>query len=91
MTPTTEDPNLGNNTATVEDPVISDVQLGIEKKTTGANPVVAGRSTEFTITVTNAGPAKAKNVQVVDQLEAGLRATRPTARVGPAIWVRARS
>ncbi len=75
VTPTTEDPNLGNNTATVEDPVISDVQLGIEKKTTGANPVVAGRSTEFTITVTNAGPAKAKNVQVVDQLEAGLRAT----------------
>ena len=64
-----------NNTATVEDPVISEVQLGISKKTTGANPVSRGSSTEFTITVTNAGPAKAKNVQVVDQLEAGLRAT----------------
>jgi uncharacterized repeat protein (TIGR01451 family) len=75
VTPTTEDPNLVNNTAKDLVPVISEVQLGIEKKTTGANPVVAGRSTEFTITVTNAGPAKAKNVQVVDQLEAGLRAT----------------
>ena len=75
VTPTTEDPNLGNNTSTVEDPVVADVQLGISKKTTGANPVTAGTSTEFTITVTNAGPAKAKNVQVVDQLEPGLRAT----------------
>ncbi len=78
VTPTTEDPNPGNNTSTVEDPVVADVQLGISKKTTGANPVTAGRSTEFTITVTNAGPAKAKNVQVVDQLEAGLRATSAT-------------
>jgi uncharacterized repeat protein (TIGR01451 family) len=59
----------------VEDPVIAEVQLGISKKTTGPDPVTAGRSTEFTITVTNAGPAKAKNVQVVDELEAGLRAT----------------
>ncbi len=75
VTPTTEDPIPGNNTSTVEDPVVADVQLGIAKKTTGANPVTAGQSTEFTITVTNAGPAKAKNVQVVDELEAGLRAT----------------
>ncbi len=78
VTPTTEDFNKENNTSTVEDPVVSEVQLGIAKKTTGANPVTAGQSTEFTITVTNAGPAKAKNVQVVDQLEAGLRATSAT-------------
>ena len=78
VTPTTEDPNLENNTSTVTDPVVSEVQLGIAKKTTGANPVTAGQSTEFTITVTNAGPAKAKNVQVVDELEAGLKATSAT-------------
>ena len=48
--------------------MVSEVQLGIAKKTTGANPVTAGQSTEFTITVSNFGPAKAKNVVVVDQL-----------------------
>ena len=78
VTPTTEDQDLSNNTSAVEDPVVSEVQLGIAKKTTGANPVTAGQSSEFTITVTNAGPAKAKNVQVVDQLEAGLKATSAT-------------
>ena len=74
VTGTTEDPNLENNTDTVTDPVVSEVQLGIAKKTTGANPVTAGQSTEFTITVSNFGPAKAKNVVVVDELEAGLKA-----------------
>ena len=78
VTGTTEDPNLKNNKDEVVDPVVSEVQLGIAKKTTGANPVTAGQSTEFTITVSNFGPAKAKNVVVVDQLEAGLRATSAT-------------
>ena len=78
VTGTTPDPNPDNNTDTVTDPVVSDVQLEIAKKTTGANPVTAGTATEFTITVSNLGPAKAKNVVVVDQLEAGLRATSAT-------------
>ncbi|MEI2785802.1 MAG: hypothetical protein V9E82_08905 [Candidatus Nanopelagicales bacterium] len=75
VTPTTEDYDLTNNTSSVKDPVVAEVKLGIAKKTTGANPVVAGEKTEFTITVTNQGPAKAKNVTVVDTLQAGLRAT----------------
>ncbi len=75
VTPTTEDYDQTNNTSSVKDPVVADVKLGIAKKTTGANPVVAGEKTEFTITVTNQGPAKAKNVTVVDTLQAGLRAT----------------
>ncbi|MEZ5184234.1 MAG: hypothetical protein R2720_00675 [Candidatus Nanopelagicales bacterium] len=78
VTGTTKDPNPDNNTDTVKDPVVSDVQLDIAKKTTGANPVTAGTATEFTITVSNLGPAKAKNVVVVDELEAGLKATSAT-------------
>ncbi len=78
VTGTTEDPNLENNEDTVKDPVVSEVQLGIAKKTTGPNPVTAGQSTEFTITVSNFGPAKAKNVVVVDELQAGLKATSAT-------------
>ena len=78
VTGTTEDPNLENNEDTVTDPVVSEVQLGIAKKTTGPNPVTAGQSTEFTITVSNFGPAKAKNVVVVDELQAGLKATSAT-------------
>ena len=80
VTPTTEDYDLTNNEDSVEDVVVSEVQLGITKKTTGANPVAAGEKTQFTITVTNAGPAKAKNVQVVDVLEPGLRATAATGK-----------
>lgn len=76
--PTTEDPNEDNNTSVVEDPVVSEVKLDISKKTTGANPVTAGKSTQFTVTVKNLGPAKAKNVKVVDTLEAGLKATSAT-------------
>lgn len=75
VTPTTEDYDETNNTSSVKDPVVAEVKPGISKKTTGANPVVAGEKTEFTITVTNQGPAKAKNVKVVDELQAGLRAT----------------
>ena len=71
----TEDQDTENNTSCVTDPVTSDVALEIVKKTTGANPVFAGQSTEFTITVTNKGPAEAKNVVVVDALETGLKAT----------------
>ncbi|MEZ5158118.1 MAG: isopeptide-forming domain-containing fimbrial protein [Candidatus Nanopelagicales bacterium] len=78
VTGTTPDPNPDNNTSTVKDPVVSEVQLGIAKRTTGANPVTAGQSTEFTITVSNFGPAKAKNVVVVDELQAGLKATSAT-------------
>jgi uncharacterized repeat protein (TIGR01451 family)/fimbrial isopeptide formation D2 family protein len=71
----TEDPKPFDNVGCVSDPVISEVQLELAKKTTGANPVTAGENTEFTITVENLGPAKAKNVQVVDTLEPGLTAT----------------
>ena len=76
----TEDQVPENNTACVTDPVTNEVQLGISKKTTGANPVFAGESTEFTVTVTNLGPSEAKNVVMTDTLEAGLKATSATGK-----------
>jgi uncharacterized repeat protein (TIGR01451 family)/fimbrial isopeptide formation D2 family protein len=74
----TEDQSPGNNEDCVTDPVTNQVQLGISKKTTGANPVFAGETTEFTVTVTNLGPSEAKNVVMTDTLETGLKATSAT-------------
>lgn len=75
VTGTTTDTDPGNNDDTHDLDVTDDVELTITKTTTGADPVRAGESTEFRISVTNAGPSTADLVQVVDTLPSGLLAT----------------
>ena len=66
------DPDLTNNTDS-DVVVIGDrADISLTKTTTGANPVAAGGTTEFTIAVTNAGPSTADSVVVVDILPTGL-------------------
>ncbi|HCK78885.1 MAG TPA: hypothetical protein DHW34_02590, partial [Actinobacteria bacterium] len=67
----TEDPDLFNNTSTDEVEVRDSANVVLAKTVTGANPVTAGSSTLFAITVTNEGPSTADDVVVVDSLPAG--------------------
>ena len=66
------DPKPGNNTDTDLVTVIDDANVRVAKATTGANPVRAGGTTEFTLAVTNEGPSTADAVVVVDTLPVGL-------------------
>lgn len=70
----TNDPVPANNTDTDPVTITEDVELTIAKTTTGANPVLAGETTEFSIVVTNEGPSSARQVTVVDTLPDGLTA-----------------
>ncbi|TVR25563.1 MAG: DUF11 domain-containing protein, partial [Ilumatobacter sp.] len=70
----TDDPNPLNDTDDDVVTITEDVELTITKTTTGADPVLAGETTEFSIVVTNDGPSTARQVTVVDTLPAGLTA-----------------
>lgn len=63
------DPNSANNTATVTTIVASPTQADVSiNKTASPNPVAQGTNLVYTLTVANAGPAIAQNVQVTDQI-----------------------
>lgn len=67
-TSATPDPDLSNNTATVDTPVtLNGADLSIQK-TAFPNPVCRGRYVTFTLTVSNAGPAAADQVVITDLL-----------------------
>ena len=65
VTSTTTDPNLANNTASVDTPATREADLQIVKVAPD-EPVEAGQPIAYTLTVTNRGPSDATNVQVTD-------------------------
>ncbi len=66
------DPDPANNTDVDAVIVVDEAELSLTKATTGADPVPAGITTEFTITVTNLGPSTADSLVVTDTLPSGL-------------------
>ena len=65
------DPNSGNNTASLTTSVISVADLSI-KKTGAPNPVIAGTSLTYTVSIMNAGPSDATGTVVTDSLPGGV-------------------
>jgi uncharacterized repeat protein (TIGR01451 family) len=65
------DSNTNNNTATITTTVNRLVNLSITK-TGSANPVAAGNSLTYTLTVANSGPSQASGVIITDTLPAGV-------------------
>ena len=68
------DPNPANNSATDTDTVTPQADLAITK-TDGVASVVAGASTTYTITASNAGPSNAPGSTVADTFPATLTCT----------------
>jgi len=66
-----DDASPGNNTFTVQTPVVPSSDIGITMTADNLTPN-NGQNVTFTITVHNFGPLDATGVQVVDQLPAGL-------------------
>ena len=69
------DPDTSNNGSTDEVTVVDGANVTLTKTADDTDPVVAGTSTSFTLTVSNEGPSDADSVRVVDGLPAGLTAT----------------
>lgn len=67
----TPDPNTENNAATAETTINAEADLSLSKVGT-PDPVPAGASLTYALTVTNTGPSDATGVQVVDTLPPGL-------------------
>ena len=68
----TPDPNLANNTSTVETPVSAVVADIAVVKTASQNPVVPGEVVTYTLVVSNAGPNDAQNVIVNDDVSSSI-------------------
>jgi large repetitive protein len=69
---TTPDPVAGNNSKTSTATVGSSADLSLVKTVDKTAPIV-GEDLKFTITLTNAGPSDAQNIEITDQLPAGLQ------------------
>src|SRR5439155_533555 len=67
----TSDPNPANNTATASTTVTASADLSIIK-TDSPDPVFAGGTLTYTLSVSNAGPSTATTVSVTDTLPAGV-------------------
>lgn len=67
----TPDPDPENNTSTETTPVIPSADLSISK-TAAPNPVLPGELFTYTLEVSNAGPADAQNVVVLDTIPPSL-------------------
>jgi uncharacterized repeat protein (TIGR01451 family) len=65
------DPNLSNNTATVNTLVSAEADLAIVKSAS-PNPVIAGNSLSYTLTASDLGPSDATGVTITDTLPAGV-------------------
>ena len=68
----TPDPNLANNTSTVETPVSAVVADIAVVKTASQNLVVPGEVVTYTLVVSNAGPNDAQNVIVNDDVSSSI-------------------
>ena len=69
---TTPDPNTANNTAN-EDTTVNQPQADLSiSKADDIDPIVAGNTLTYTLTVNNAGPQTAANVVVTETLPAGV-------------------
>jgi uncharacterized repeat protein (TIGR01451 family) len=80
VTSTTFDPNTSGNSASVSVPSqLAD--LSVTKTTNNAAPLF-GATVQFTITAANAGPNAATNVEIRDQLPAGLAFVSATPSAG---------
>jgi uncharacterized repeat protein (TIGR01451 family) len=69
VTTPTFDTNAGNDTSTISNPLSVQANISVTKNGP-TTPVTAGTPITYTITVTNAGPADAVNVQVTDTIPA---------------------
>ena len=78
-----DDPNMANNTLTVQTPVTADADLAITK-TGSPNPVDAGKPLVYTLTIVNNGPSNGAGVTVTDTLPAGVVYASSTASQGSA-------
>jgi large repetitive protein len=73
------DPNLTNNTAIDDDPIIPVSDLSLTKSfvrtvdADGSGSTTPGDTVVFTVTVTNSGPNDATGVSVVDELPSGFQ------------------
>ncbi|WUV13282.1 DUF11 domain-containing protein [Amycolatopsis sp. NBC_01488] len=74
----TPDPNSANNSQSASLPVTALADLQITSATADPNPVIAGQTLTFAVTVRNAGPSTAKNVVLKDALPAGVSVTSIT-------------
>ena len=81
VTSTETDSNNANNTSTTNTAVTPVADLRITK-TDSVDPVIAGGTMSYTLTVTNDGPSAATNVVVTDVLPAGLTFSGATASQG---------
>jgi uncharacterized repeat protein (TIGR01451 family) len=70
VTSDTPDSDLANNTFTFVSTGVTVADVGVTK--TGPSTVIAGTTVTYTLTVSNAGPSDAQNVNVSDALPAGL-------------------
>ncbi|HET7437677.1 MAG TPA: DUF11 domain-containing protein [Thermoanaerobaculia bacterium] len=84
VTSTSSDPTPANNTATASSVVTSAADVSVTKN--GPPSVTAGGNLTYTITVTNAGPSDAQQVQFTDTLPAGTTFVS-IAQTGGAAWV----
>ena len=71
MSATTPDPDASNNTATAQTAVNRDADVRVVKSVSPAT-VLVGEQATFTVTVSNAGPARALGLVVHDLLPGGL-------------------
>jgi uncharacterized repeat protein (TIGR01451 family) len=89
---TVADPNTANNTATDATLVASPSQADVSiVKTAAPEPVNQGTNLAYTLTVTNAGPAIAKNVAVTDTLPSQVTYTSSPTSVGTCTYTVATS
>jgi uncharacterized repeat protein (TIGR01451 family) len=83
---TTPDPDLENNTQTIETPLNVEVDLAIVKA--GPVSVVAGEWIEYTVTVTNNnGTFNAESVEILDNINSLFIATPEYSTDGGANWI----
>jgi len=66
----TSDPNLNNNSSSVQTQIVTDANVTISK-IDNQDPVIAGANLTYTITVANSGPSRARNVTLSDPIPAG--------------------
>ncbi|MCW9705422.1 CshA/CshB family fibrillar adhesin-related protein [Fodinibius salsisoli] len=65
-TPTENDPNEDNNTSTDGGSADPSADVSIDKTLDTAGPYSAGQEVQYTVTVANAGPSDAQNVEITE-------------------------